>query len=456
MIRVKKLIQVLVEIALLIGLVVALVGLFSSARGSQTATSLQPIAISSPGSPVAPTLVPATPSPPADDEFRPLPTINPYALPTSTPNPKSSPPTIDPTFSAMFNTAVPTGQPSPTPWPTPTPLSMLSASSNSPFSVQNLRFGPAVALNKELLDPFGDIAWSPDGQALAFSLYTGSWKAGGGWPATDIALTDVNGQNVQHLASGFSPLWSPDGNLIAYLDYSDTLDDMYIRIVDVNTKQNTLITTIRRGGEFPTLAWLSDTELVYFQDNVILFDYQTGQKSKLFDGVTPPLSGRSTRPMSALATAPKQGLIAAASGEALVILERSATGMHLLKQLNGVNYKGALSFSPDGSVLAYAANPTQQIKIVPARSDVPVVELPQAGRGPAWSIAWSPDGSSLVYADSDGVHLVNRDGSGLQKMEGLPQGTPHLAWSSRGTLALSANTSDVFFTFFNLPVSSAK
>jgi Tol biopolymer transport system component len=357
----------------------------------------------------------------------------------------------------MFKAAAPTGQPLPTPWPTLTPLPALSPSSNSPFSVQNLRFGPAAALNKELLDPFGNVSWSPNGQTLAFSLYTGSWKAGGGWAATDIALADANGQNVQNLVPGFIPKWSPSGNLIAYFDYSDNLDDLYIRIVDVNTKRVTPVTTIKRGGEFPTLAWLSESELLYYQDTVILFDYQTSQKSELFDMVTPPLSVTSARPMSALATAPKQGLIVAASGEALVILERSATGIHLLKQLEGVNYKEALAISPDGSVLAYVAPLKQEIKIVSIYNDALAIELPPPSHGPAGPIAWAPDGASLVYADSEGVHLVNRDGSGLQKIEGLPQGRSRLAWSPRGdSLALSSNASDVFFTLFSLPVLTIK
>jgi dipeptidyl aminopeptidase/acylaminoacyl peptidase len=310
-----------------------------------------------------------------------------------------------------------------------------------------------VALNKELLDPFGDIAWSPDGQTLAFSLYTGSWKTGAKWPLTDVALVDANGQNVRRLAPGFDPVWSPSGNLIAYLEYNDDLSEGYIRIVDVTTGQVTSVTTIKRGGVYPILAWASGAELLYYQDTVVLFDYTTGQKSDLLAGLTLPST---ESPLQILITLPEHSLIAAASGHVLIILERDKNGIHVLRQLEGVD-NSALAFSPDGNALAYVSGLNQQVKIVSTRGDDSVVALPLASRGTAWSMAWSPDGASLVYADSDGVHLVNRDGAGLQGLEGLPpHGTPRLAWSRRGSLTLSINTSDVFFTLFSLPTSTGR
>jgi Tol biopolymer transport system component len=265
-------------------------------------------------------------------------------------------------------------------------------------------------------------------------------------------LVDANGQNVRRLAPGFDPVWSPSGNLIAYLDYNDDLSEGYVRIVDVTTGQVTPVTTIKRGGVYPILAWASDTELLYYQDTVMLFDYPTGQKSKLLEGIT--LSFSASAPLKYLGTLPERGLIAAASGSGMVVLEKDKSGVHVLKQLEGIGEFKPV-FSPDGSALAYVSSPIGQVKIVSTRGDDFVVALPLASRGTAWSMAWSPDGASLVYADSDGVHLVNRDGSGLQRLGGLPpDGAPRLAWSSRGSLMLSMNTSNAFFTFSSIPVSA--
>lgn len=393
-------------------------------------------------------VVPIRPSPPADeDAFLPTPDL--YALPTLTPN--SSPPTIHPTFSALPQEAPPTGQP-PSPWPTQTPLPTLAPVSASRFSVQNIKFGAAIPLDKGLADPFGDIAWSPNGQTLAFSLATGGKKQGAEWPLTDVTLIDADGQNVRRLVPGFNPLWSPSGDLIAYLDYSDNLDELYVRIVDIGTRQTTLVTTIKRGEVFPVLAWISDTELLYYQDTVMLYDYRTASKSELLRMVTPSFAVSSPSPFQILATLPEQGLIAVASGHVLIILERDKSKIHVLKQLEGVD-NPALAFSPDGAALVYVSVLTQQVKIVPTRGNDRVIELPRASRGTAWSVAWSPDGASLVYVDADGVHLVNRDGSGLRRVEDLPQGTTRLAWSPHGSIMLSINTSGLTFTLYSLPIA---
>lgn len=372
-----------------------------------------------------------------------------YIFLGATPTPHSPPPVIT-TEPAIL--PVPTSELASLPvWASPTPLPPLSASIPGQFSVQNITLGQAAPLNAglaRLSAPFGDISWSPDGQMLAFSLATGGKKRGAEWPLTDVSLIDANGRNVQRLVPGFNPTWSPSGDLIAYLDYSDSLDELYVRIVDIGTRQSTLVTTIKRGGVFPVLAWMSNTELLYYQDAVILFDYRTAQKNKLFEMTTPPFSTSSSTPFQILAALPGQGLIAVASGHALIVLERDGNGIHVLRQLEGVD-NPALAFSPDGSTLAYVSALTQQVKIVPTRGDAPAVELPWASRGTAWSVAWSPDGASLVYVDADGVHMVNRDGSGLRRIQELSAGVLRLAWSPQGTSLILSQDSGLLV---NLPV----
>jgi len=364
-----------------------------------------------------------------------------------TPTPDSPPPvmTLEPAI-----LAVPTSELFSLPvWASPTPLPLLSASIPGQFSVQNITLGQATPLNAGLTNHFGHVAWSPDGQLLAFSLSKGRINAGG-WTLTDIALVSAEGKDVQNLAPGFIPKWSPDGNLIAYLAYSDDLTNLYVRVVDVESRQVTEVTSIQRDGVFPILAWLSATELLYFQDALMLFDYATGQKSKLLESA-PSVSVITTEtPLKYLATDPEQGLIVAASKEVILILQRDGKGIHLLKQLpEGVDNE-AMAISPDGSALVYVSAVSQQVKIVPTRGDAPAVELPWASRGTAWSVVWSPDGASLVYVDADGVHMVNRDGSGLRSAQELLQGILHVAWSPRGSpLILSQDTG----LLLSLPVS---
>ena len=365
-----------------------------------------------------------------------------------TPSPDSPPPlvTVEPAFPV-----VPTSERASLPiWASPTPLPSLSASTPGQFNVQNMILGSITPLRTDLVNCFGHIEWSPDGQLLAFSMATGGEKQGAAWPRTDIAMVDASGQKVQRVTPGFNPVWSPSGNFIAYLDYSDNLDDLYVRIVDLHTRHSILVTTIKRGGVFPILAWLSDTELLYYLNGLVSYNYQTAQRSNWLEETISSHSVSRASPFQMIATLPQQGLIAVASKHALVVLERDVQGIRILKQQEEGVDNPAMAFSPDGEALAYVSAFTQQVKIVPARHNDPGVELPWAIRGTAWSISWSPDGASLVYVDADGMHIVNRNGSGLQRIEAAPEGILDVAWSPRGSpLILSQDTG----ALLSLPVS---
>jgi Tol biopolymer transport system component len=50
---------------------------------------------------------------------------------------------------------------------------------------------------------------------------------------------------------------------------------------------------------------------------------------------------------------------------------------------------------------------------------------------PSEGAGWSPDGSSLVYASSSGLHVVTADGSATRTIAGRAYGTP--TWSPDGS-----------------------
>jgi len=62
----------------------------------------------------------------------------------------------------------------------------------------------------------------------------------------------------------------------------------------------------------------------------------------------------------------------------------------------------------------------------------------------------------VFYKDFSGAHLVNRDGSGLRLIEGVPHEPAWLAWSSGGVL-IGGNYNDKgMFVFYRLPISILK
>ena len=110
-----------------------------------------------------------------------------------------------------------------------------------------------------------DPAWSPDGRSIAFAgrfadttgfpvdtrLYV--WRAGTAEPEIVV--------DQQGWRGGLrNPAWSPDGTRIAYSTAVGPADQPFralawIRVVDLASKQNTLITGVPQGSVIPDLAW---------------------------------------------------------------------------------------------------------------------------------------------------------------------------------------------------------
>lgn len=59
-----------------------------------------------------------------------------------------------------------------------------------------------------------DPNWSPDGSHLTFAKL----RSEGGYRNAQIAIVDTSGRSTRIIATGYSPVWSPDGQWIAFLE----------------------------------------------------------------------------------------------------------------------------------------------------------------------------------------------------------------------------------------------
>lgn len=359
-------------------------------------------------------------------------------VPTRTPGPTTTPPFPPPPPPPALSTLIakapqPTSLATLTPFPTRTPLPTVVPGRQGAHWAENLTFGPPAPLGKDLRDGFGHIEWSPDGNQLAISLFNGEWirdKAGKPlWKLTWITLVDRTGRFVAPLTQGFHPYWSPDAAHIAYLAYIGTLDPLYIRVVNVQTKQVIEVVSITGGGVFPLLAWLSASELAfYYKDQPVVFDIRSHQTRPLLDANLLAQTDRSF-PLRVFTAVPAKNVLAVGSGRQILLLRWTNGAAQLIRRIDeGLDFI-YMVISPDGDLLAYVSL-SRQLKIVGVYDKNIYIEFP--GNRYAPSIGnWSPDSKSLLYHDSGGTKIVNRDGSGLREIPNVSAFWPPI-WSPRG------------------------
>lgn len=409
-------------------------------------------------------IVPATGAPPPPDT--PIPADAP---PTSTPDPFATPlptyelefPTVDPSRLKATEEVdqVATWQAL---WPTPTSLPTISPDNPNQYAAQKLSFVVTNSahpdhLGEQLRQAWGYPVWAPDGSLFVASIPVEP-QILDGW--TDLVLTifDANGDKLRTLqeAKGYFPVWSPSGKQIAYYNWMDDLQQGTVEIVEVNTGKITQVTTTPKEDVVPILNWLSESELIYFQHHeggLILFDSLSQQKRLvLHDQRIPTFAiNDPEKPMKYITSSPQHRLLAITSGLQSVIINLEADQDQVVNQFEGI-VSDSFPISPDGTAIAYVSSTTQKVTIRSINRQGPVVEMPLSNRGQASFLVWSPDGGSLLYMDSEGSHLVNRDGSGLRPLSELPAAVYALNWSTQGNISFIAQVDDSWLVTSLSPV----
>jgi Tol biopolymer transport system component len=87
-------------------------------------------------------------------------------------------------------------------------------------------------------------SWSPDGERIAYTTYDSAFNA-------KIWVMDANGTTRKQLASGSLPSWSPDGERIAYTAYFG--DRPYLAVMNADGSEQ------RRLGEVSLIRRLTGT-----------------------------------------------------------------------------------------------------------------------------------------------------------------------------------------------------
>ena len=206
----------------------------------------------------------------------------------------------------------------------------------------------------------------------------------------DVWSINADGTGLERLTRSpwpeFDPSWSPDGHFIAYRSEPHEYPELWVMDADGSEQHR-----LTRDGGFPD--WSPDGSMIA---------YAPGGGS----------SGRSS----------------------IAIMNADGSGR---RRVPHTDYGEYPSWSPDGRRIAFNSNLSGEAQML--ITDVygsHVVDLSSVGEG--GQVAWSPGGSSLLFAshrdrsdNSRDIYVMRPDGSGVERLTQAGGETP--AWSPDGS-----------------------
>lgn len=253
--------------------------------------------------------------------------------------------------------------------------------------------GLEVTLASGITVSGGTLAWSPDGQYLAFPLSL---------ERAFIVLEPLTGWSRRFAPSNSAPTWAPDGTRIAYT--SDEQSGLLFVDIDSDEPDNRIAE--QDNTTFP--AWSPDGQriafityeqvdtLSRFNRTAMLLDVATGEIRELLPGHmhTTPIWSPDGRYLAVFPDLGQIHIIDAGSGE--TILDFAA---------NNASYSSPV-WSPDGESLIVIENRLGIASLV--RYDIhtgDTTQLTGDGVNPSAPV-WSPDGTQIALLSN---HETNYD-----------------------------------------------
>lgn len=252
-----------------------------------------------------------------------------------------------------------------------------------------------------------DIAWSPDGRYAAFVRATAARNV-----PSNVSVADARGRIRWRFGAGhaFSPLWSPNGQHIAFLYAWARGAGLVVARPDGSDLHG-----VSNSGWPPhsgpnNPAWSADGQR-------IAFDYDESIHSVRIDG-----SDRQVLVANAAlpAYSPDRTKLAYAgrSGSGVFVANADGSNPHRVST-RAIRWDGwAPSWSPDGKSLAFAAIATSEVVVAEADGSGERLIADLGSRWVRSAPQWSPDGALVAFIQAPAEYRPFRSSIVVAKADG--------------------------------------
>jgi Tol biopolymer transport system component len=283
-----------------------------------------------------------------------------------------------------------------------------SASSNGISAIYTIDVssGEQRLLTPEQLAASSPI-WSPDGQRIAFTAYQSSNYSDPG-----LYVIQPDGQNLKRLTTDLQeiywPSWSPDGQQLLFSAYAEATAEEYSwDIYAVNTDGSHLHNLTAHAGEDSEPVWSPDK-------SKIAFTSIRGGRSGLYvmaaDGRNPTRLTQMPGLLGNIGWSPdgtqllfKANQVEGHHQDAFDIFVVNADGGNLRNLSNHFSGDDWPQWSPDGTRIAFTSDRdgNEEIYVMNADGSNPTRLTFNDGRD--WYPLWSPDGNQLAFNHSQPI-----------------------------------------------------
>ena len=286
--------------------------------------------------------------------------------------------------------------------------------------------------------------WSPDGQHIAFHAYNdGNY---------DIYVMDADGKNPRNLTQSTHrdgvPVWSPNGQHIAFTSERDDNRGIYVMDADGKNLRN----LIQKTAYDASPVWSPDSQHIAFESDEDIYVMDADGKN-LRNLTQNTAYAYDASPV----WSPDSQHIAFTSGRAdnydnlnYGIYVMDADGENLRNLTQNIAYDASPAWSPDGQHIAFTSGRygNRDIYVMDADGEN-LRNLTQNIAYDAASPVWSPDSQHIAFEsyhdDNYDIYMVDADGENLRNLtqntvrDRSPVWSPdgqHIAFTSNGVVSL--------------------